>query len=71
MYAQVGDRLLIGHDRQRTGTIIGIPRGEGQPPYVVKWLSTGHIAMVFPDEYARIIPASHPAGTGLRVGEGL
>ena len=23
-----------------------------------------HISMIFPDQYARVIPASHPAGTG-------
>jgi len=68
MYAHVGDRLLVGCDQHRIGLVIGIPRGNGQPPYIVKWLSTGHIAMVFPDEYARIVPASHPVGTGIRPG---
>lgn len=69
MHAQVGDRLLVGHGRQRTGLIIGVLRTDGLPPYIVKWLSSGHIAMVFPDQYARVIPPGHPAGTGLLHGE--
>jgi Domain of unknown function (DUF1918) len=68
MRAQVGDRLLVGHDRQRTALVIGVPRSDGLPPYIVKWLSSGHIAMVFPDQYARIVPPGHPAGTGLPYG---
>ena len=69
MQAQVGDRLLVGHGRQRAGLVIGVPRDDGQPPYIIKWLSDGHIAMVFPDQYARIVPAGHPAGSGLTAGE--
>jgi Domain of unknown function (DUF1918) len=65
MRAQPGDRLLVGHDRHRIGLIVDLPRPDGQPPYIVKWLSDGHIAMVFPDQYTRVIPAGHPAGTGL------
>ena len=69
MRAQVGDRLLVGHDRQRTALIIGVPRSDGLPPYIVKWFSGGNIAMVFPDQYARIVPPGHPAGTALLAGE--
>jgi hypothetical protein len=69
MHAHVGDRLLVGHDPQRTGLIIGVPSSDGVPPYIVKWLSSGHIAMVFPGQYDRIVPAGHPAGTGLPHGE--
>jgi Domain of unknown function (DUF1918) len=65
MQAQVGDRLLVGPGQDRTGLVVGVPRDDGLPPYIVKWLSDGHIAMVYPDQYARIIPAAHPAGTGL------
>jgi hypothetical protein len=65
MYADVGDRLVIDGNPSRTGLIIGIPHQDGSPPYVVKWLATGHIAMVSPDQFARVIPAGHPAGTGL------
>jgi len=65
MRAQVGDRLLVGHGQHRIGLIVDVPCPDGQPPYIVKWLSDGHMAMVFPDQYARVIPAGHPAGTRL------
>lgn len=69
MRAQIGDRLLVGYGRRRVGLVIGVPREDGQPPYIIKWLDGGHIAMVFPDEYARIIPAVNgrsvaPSGAG-------
>jgi hypothetical protein len=63
MHARVGDQLLVGQDRYRIGLIIDVPRPGGVPPYIVKWLHDGHIAMVFPDQYARIVPAGQPAGT--------
>jgi len=28
----------------------------------------GHVAMVLPDQYVRIVPAGHPAGTGREPG---
>jgi Domain of unknown function (DUF1918) len=55
MRAHVGDRLLVGPDRM--GAVIGVPAADGSPPYIIKWLKDGHIAMVQPDQYARIIPA--------------
>jgi hypothetical protein len=64
MHASVGDRLLAGPGPAQIGVIIGIPKDDGQPPYVVRWQGDGHISMIFPDQYARVIPASHPAGTG-------
>ena len=63
MYATVGDRLIVEGDPARTGLIIGVPHDDGSPPYIVKWLATGNIAMVSPSQFARVIPASHPAGT--------
>ena len=63
MYAHVGDRLLVEGDSARTGLIIGVPHADGSPPYIVKWLANGQTAMVFPGDYARVIPASHPVGT--------
>ena len=57
MYARVGDRLVVEGDTARTGLIIGVPHDDGSPPYIVKWLSDGHIAMVSPGEFARILPA--------------
>ncbi|HEV2375319.1 MAG TPA: DUF1918 domain-containing protein [Streptosporangiaceae bacterium] len=53
--AQVGDLIEVGHGR--TGVVIGVPSLDGAPPYIVKWTGDGHIAMVTPDQYARVIPA--------------
>jgi hypothetical protein len=63
MRAQVGDRLLVEGDEARMGLIISVPQADGSPPYIVKWLSNGHIAAVSPGMFARLIPAGHPAGT--------
>jgi hypothetical protein len=50
--AQVGDWLVIkGTTIDRTGTrglITEVRSPNGSPPYVVRWLDTGHEAMVFP-----------------------
>jgi Domain of unknown function (DUF1918) len=62
MRASVGDRLVVGDDR--FGVVVGVPSGDGSPPYIIKWLRDGHIAMVAPDQYARIIPAGESAVTG-------
>lgn len=58
MRARVGDRLVVGHDR--VGIVIGVPAVDGSPPYVVKWLKGGNIALVAPDQYSRIVPAGQP-----------
>lgn len=62
MRADIGDQLKVVNGRERLGLIIGVPHADGSPPYVVKWLSDGHIAMVFPSQYARIIPAMPEPG---------
>ena len=59
MRAHVGDQLVVGTDR--IGVVIGVPAEDGSPPYIVKWLNGGHIAMVQPDQYARIVPAKQHA----------
>ena len=63
MRASVGDVLVLPGSEGRTGMIIGVIGKDGAPPYVIKWHSDGHIAMVTPDPYSRIIRASgdpHP-----------
>jgi hypothetical protein len=65
----MGDRLVVGPGQHRIGLVVGVPREDGLPPYIVKWLSDGHIAMVYPGQYDRIVPAGHPAGTGSGQGE--
>jgi Domain of unknown function (DUF1918) len=42
--------------------VIGVPSADGSPPYIVRWLEGGHIAMVQPDQYSRIVPAGLPIG---------
>jgi len=63
MNAHVGDRLIVEGDPDRTGLIIGVPHPDGSPPYIVKWLKGGNIAMVSPGQFARVIPAGSQEGT--------
>jgi Domain of unknown function (DUF1918) len=60
MYACVGDRLIVEGDPARAGLIIGVPQRDGSPPYIVRWLASGHTAMVSPGQFARIVPAQRP-----------
>jgi hypothetical protein len=65
MKARVGDRLLPDGDQRRAGVIIGLQHADGSPPYDVKWLSDGHIALVFPGPYTTVVrapPAQAPNG---------
>jgi hypothetical protein len=55
MRAKPGDHLLAGSGG--TGLVIDVLGSDGQPPYIVRWLRSDYIAMVVPDQYARIIPA--------------
>lgn len=57
MRARVGDRLIVEGDHARTGLVIGVRNEDGSPPYVIRWLANGHIALVFPAEYSRIVPS--------------
>lgn len=56
MKIKVGDRLLPEGDHGRGAVIIGIASADGTPPYVVRWLSDGHITLVTPGPYDRILP---------------
>ena len=67
MRAQVGDRLVVGADR--VGIVVAVPAKDGSPPYIIKWQKDGHIAMVLPDQYSRIIPAGQPADSELKAGK--
>ncbi|HUY48386.1 MAG TPA: DUF1918 domain-containing protein [Streptosporangiaceae bacterium] len=56
MKANVGDRLVTeGPDNQRECLIIGLQHADGSPPYVVRWMTDGHIALVFPGPYTRLV----------------
>jgi hypothetical protein len=65
MKAHVGDQLITeGVDGQRACVIIGLHHGDGSPPYVVRWLADGHIALMFPGPYTRLVhPGRHDRGT--------
>jgi hypothetical protein len=56
-----GDRLVMCGDPSRVAELIAVPHEDGSPPYVVRWLRSGHIALVSPDNYASIIPAAERA----------
>ena len=61
MFAHTGDRLVVeGHhvgEVRRVGVIIAVHHADGSPPYQVRWLDSGHEALVFPGPEARIEPA--------------
>jgi hypothetical protein len=64
MKARVGDRLVRdGGDGRRECEIIDLQHADGTPPYVVRWLSDGHIALLYPGPYMRLAhpPAGPPA----------
>lgn len=72
MKADVGDRLVTeGPDGERECLIIGLQRTDGAPPYVVRWLADGHIALVFPGPYTRLVHNRNADRTGdMPLGEG-
>ncbi|MBO0776455.1 MAG: DUF1918 domain-containing protein [Actinobacteria bacterium] len=70
MRAHVGDRLVVDGDSSRTALIIGLEHQDGSPPYVVRWLASGHIALVHPGPYARVLPAPGSSGDGSSQPEG-
>ena len=53
MRANIGDVLVVAGSESRSGLIIGVVGQDGAPPYVIKWLSGGHIAMVTPESSHR------------------
>jgi uncharacterized protein DUF1918 len=50
--AKKGDRLVV--DERRIGVITGVRHPDGTPPYEVRWLDSGHEALVFPGPGAHI-----------------
>jgi hypothetical protein len=59
MKANVGDWLVIkgtttGRSDQR-GLITEVHSADGSPPYVVRWLATGHVATVVPGPDAVVV----------------
>lgn len=64
MRANVGDVLVLPGHEGPDGLVIGVIGKHGAPPYVIKWLSDGHVAMVTPDQYSRITPAAGATSPG-------
>lgn len=59
MKAHVGDQLTTeGSESPRVCMIIGLHHADGSPPYVVRWLSDGHIALMFPGPYTKLVRSS-------------
>jgi len=62
MRAQVGDWLVIkGRTVERAdhrGLITEVHSADGSPPYVVRWLDTGHVATVVPGPDAVVVTAA-------------
>ncbi len=57
MKAHVGDRLVPDGDEKRAAVVVSVRNADGSPPYVVRWLSDGHLALVYPGPYTRVVPA--------------
>ena len=59
MKAKVGDWLVIKgatiDQPDQRGLIEEVRSADGSPPYVVRWLTTGHVATVFPGADAVIV----------------
>lgn len=56
MKAWVGDRLVTDDaDDRRICEVIQLQHTDGSPPYVVRWLSDGHISLMFPGPYTRVV----------------
>lgn len=66
MKGQVGDRIAIlsRHldESVRECEIVGVHGTGGGPPYVVRWLDTGHFGIFFPGPDARVVhdPSAEP-----------
>jgi hypothetical protein len=65
MKAKVGDRLVVlsKHLDEPTneGEILEVHGPDGDPPFLVRWRSNGHEALVFPGPDAHVVPSEHHA----------
>ena len=70
MKAKVGDFLVIKGTTvemsDQRGEITEVRPGDGSPPYVVRWLSTDHIATVYPGPDAVVVTASEQEAANAR-----
>ena len=72
MKANVGDWLVIKGTTtelpDQRGLITEVHSADGSPPYVVRWLATGHETTVFPGSDALIVTAAEQAQADKRAG---
>lgn len=70
MKAEVGDWLVIkGRTNERPdrrGAITEVHSDDGSPPYLVRWLDTGHEALVFPGPDALVVARAEQAAADKR-----
>jgi hypothetical protein len=70
MKAKVGDFLVVKgttveqHDQR--GVITEVRSADGSPPYVVRWLSSDHIATVYPGPDALVVTAAEQEAADAR-----
>ena len=59
MKAEVGDWLVVKgttiEQPDQRGLITEVRSADGSPPYVVRWLTTGHVATVIPGADAVVV----------------
>jgi hypothetical protein len=70
MKAKTGDWLVvegpvIDHGGRRA-LIVEVRHDDGTPPYLVRWLDTGHEALLFPGPDAHVVTAEDKAATAGR-----
>jgi hypothetical protein len=70
MRGNIGDRLIlegthVGEPR-RVGVIVELRTADGTPPYVVRWLDSERVTVVFPGPDARVEPGHARASTSGR-----
>ena len=64
MKAWIGDQLVTQDtDQRRTCEVIGLHHADGSPPYVVRWSSDGHISLLFPGPFTKILRTRAREGT--------
>jgi hypothetical protein len=66
MHAAVGNWLVVHgravDDPVREGLVVGVPHADGSPPYVVRWLDTDRISVVFPGPDTEVVQTAPHAG---------
>lgn len=71
MRASVGDWLVVksrtNEQSEIRGMITEVHAADGSPPYMVRWLDTGHEALVFPGPDAIVLTSAEQETVDKRV----